>query len=250
VSRAPGSRRVIATYLILAGLFTLSAALIWGINTLFLLDAGLDIFGVFVANAAFTAGMVVFELPTGVLADTAGRRLSFLLSLAILSLTTVGYVLVARVGGGLLAFCAVSVVMGLGFTFYSGAVEAWLVDALKSTGFEKSLDQVFARGAMVTGGAMLTGTLAGGFLGDVDLERVGDVRVRVRQRLADGLDRATLSPADGHAQAVAIDQSPAFVGDGVGRLARIERCMDHPGKILQLGPKHLTIREVPELMAL
>jgi len=169
VSRAPGSRHVIATYLILAGLFTLSAALIWGINTLFLLDAGLDIFGVFVANAAFTAGMVVFELPTGVLADTAGRRLSFLLSLAILSLTTVGYVLVARVGGGLLAFCAVSVVMGLGFTFYSGAVEAWLVDALKSTGFEKSLDQVFARGAMVTGGAMLTGTLAGGFLGDVDL---------------------------------------------------------------------------------
>jgi len=169
VRRPPESRRVIATYLTIAGLFTLSAALIWGVNTLFLLDAGLDIFGVFVANAAFTAGMVAFEIPTGVLADTAGRRLSFLLSVAILSLTTVGDVLVARVGGGLLAFSLVSVIMGLGFTFYSGAVEAWLVDGLKSTGSAQSLDRVFARGAMVTGGAMLTGTLAGGFLGDLDL---------------------------------------------------------------------------------
>src|SRR3970282_1770910 len=109
VSRAPGSRRVIATYLILAGLFTLSAALIWGVNTLFLLDAGLDIFGVFVANAAFTAGMVVFEIPPGVIADTAGRRLSFLLSAALLSLTTLGYLAVAKTGGGLLAFSVVSV---------------------------------------------------------------------------------------------------------------------------------------------
>jgi MFS family permease len=153
----------------IAGLFTLSAALIWGVNTLFLLDAGLDIFGVFVANAAFTAGMVVFEIPTGVIADTAGRRLSFLLSAALLSLTTLGYLAVAKTGGGLLAFSVVSVIMGLGFTFYSGAVDAWLVDALKSAGFTGSLDRVFARGAMVTGAAMLTGTLAGGVLGDVDL---------------------------------------------------------------------------------
>jgi MFS family permease len=162
-------QRVIGTYYAIAGLFTLSAALIWGVNTLFLLHAGLDILGVFIANAAFTAGMVVFEIPTGVMADTAGRRLSFLLSVAILSLTTVGYVLVARTGGGLAAFAAVSVAMGLGFTFYSGAVEAWLVDALKSTGFDRGLDQVFARGAMVTGAAMLTGTLAGGVLGTADL---------------------------------------------------------------------------------
>jgi hypothetical protein len=69
-------RPVFAHYLI-AGLFTVAAALIWGVNTLFLLDPGLDIFGVFVANSAFTAGMVVFELPTGVF-DTRGRRASFL----------------------------------------------------------------------------------------------------------------------------------------------------------------------------
>ncbi len=157
------------SYYLIAGLFTLSSALIWGVNTLFLLDAGLDILGVFLANAAFTAGMVVFEVPTGVFADTTGRRASFLLSVAVLAVTTTAYVIAARTGGGLVAFAFISVFMGLGFTFYSGAVEAWLVDALEHAGFEGQLDRVFARGSMVSGGAMLVGTMAGGFLGDIDL---------------------------------------------------------------------------------
>ncbi len=161
--------RVIRAYYAIAGLFTLSAALIWGVNTLFLLHAGLDIFGVFLANAAFTAGMVLFEIPTGVLADTAGRRTSFLLSVTILALTTAAYVAAAELGAGLLTFAAISVVMGLGFTFYSGAVEAWLVDALTHAGYTGQLDRIFARGSMISGGAMLAGTLGGGFLGDLDL---------------------------------------------------------------------------------
>jgi MFS family permease len=161
--------RVLRAYYAIAGLYTLSAALIWGVNTLFLLDAGLDIFGVFIANGAFTAGMVLFEIPTGVLADTRGRRLSFLLSVAILIATTLGYVFVARGGGGLGLFVIVSVVMGLGFTFYSGATEAWLVDALEATEHRGGLDHVFARGSMVTGAAMLVGTIGGGLLGSLDL---------------------------------------------------------------------------------
>lgn len=163
------SERVIAGYFTIGGLFTLAAALIWGVNTLFLLDAGLDIFGVFIANAAFTAGAVVFEIPTGVLADTRGRRTSFLLSVTILLATTLAYVGVAKMGGGLLAFSLVSIFMGLGFTFYSGAVEAWLVDALEETGYAGQLDRVFARGSMVTGAAMLVGTVGGGLLGALDL---------------------------------------------------------------------------------
>ncbi len=147
----------------------MAAALIWGVNTLYLLDSGLDILGVFIANSAFTAGMVLFEIPTGVLADTRGRRMSFLLSVAILLITTLCYVAVGEFGGGLLGFAIVSVVMGLGFTFYSGAVEAWLVDALKATGHRGDLDSVFARGAIVTGAAMLVGTLGGGLLGTFNL---------------------------------------------------------------------------------
>jgi MFS family permease len=159
----------VRTYLLISGLYTLSASVIWGVNTLFLLDAGLDIFEVFVVNAAFTAGMVLFEIPTGVVADTSGRRLSFLLSAVILLIGTLGYVWIAAMGGGILPFLGASIVLGLGFCFYSGAVEAWLVDALKATGYEGQLDPVFARGSMVSGAAMLAGTVGGGLLGNVDL---------------------------------------------------------------------------------
>lgn len=134
-----------------------------------MLDAGLDIFEVFIANAAFSAGMTLFEIPTGVLADTRGRRASFLLSTLILGIGTLGYVSIGMIGGGLGLFILMSIVLGLGFTFYSGAVEAWLVDSLNELGFEGSLDQVFARSAFISGAAMIIGTVGGGFLGDIDL---------------------------------------------------------------------------------
>jgi MFS family permease len=162
-------KRVIRGYLVISGLFTLSASLIWGINTLFLLDAGLSIFEVFVANAAFTAAMALFEVPTGVVADTRGRRVSFLLSEATLVVGTLAYVGVAAIGGGLVMFCLAGVILGLGYTFYSGAVEAWAVDALKATGYRGELDTVFARAGVVDGVATLVGTVSGGLLGQLDL---------------------------------------------------------------------------------
>jgi MFS family permease len=163
------SKLVIRSYLVIHGLFTMSASLIWGINTLFLLDAGLTIFEVFVANAVFTAAMALFEVPTGVVADTRGRRASFLLSEATLAVGTLAYVGVAAIDGGLLLFCLAGVILGLGYTFYSGAVEAWVVDALKATGYRQELDGVFARASIVANIAMIVGTVGGGLLGQLDL---------------------------------------------------------------------------------
>ena len=163
------AQRVIRTYLAIAGLYTLAASVIWGVNTLFLLDAGLSVFEVFVANAAFTAGMVLFEIPTGVVADTAGRRISFLWSVAVLLAATLAYMWLSVVGAGVIAFSAVSILLGLGYTFYTGAVEAWVVDALSQTDYSAPLDRVFTRGGIVTGAAMLVGTIGGGLLGTIDL---------------------------------------------------------------------------------
>jgi MFS family permease len=163
----PGA--IIRTYLLITMLFNLSASLIWGINTLFLLDAGLNIFEVFVANAVFTAGMVLFEVPTGVVADTRGRRLSFLCSAAVLLVGTLAYVGVAAIEGGVILFSLAGIILGLGYTFYSGAVEAWLVDALRASGFRGQMDRVFARAQMVFGASMLVGTVGGGLLGTLDL---------------------------------------------------------------------------------
>src|SRR5439155_663175 len=83
--------------------------------------------------------------------------------------TTLLYVAIAREGWGFWPFMWVSVFLGLGYTFYTGAVDAWLVDALKATGYTGPLESVFARGQMVFGAAMLLGTLSGGALGQMNL---------------------------------------------------------------------------------
>ena len=160
--KKPQSIQTIYLYLVLGN--TLAASFIWGINTIFLLDAGLTNFQAFMANAFFTVGQVLFEVPTGVIADTYGRRTSYLLGCVTLAASTALYLLMWMMHGPFWGWAVSSVLLGLGFTFFSGALEAWLVDALKATNFKGSLESVFAKGQMVGGGAMLTGSIAGGVI--------------------------------------------------------------------------------------
>lgn len=156
------SRKVQRTYLTLYLFNTLAASLIWGINTLFLLDAGLNNLEAFAANAFFTAGFVLFEIPTGVVADLRGRRVSYLLGLLTLAISTALYLYMWYVSAPFWAWALASLFLGLGFTFLSGAFEAWLADALAHAGNEEKLESVLAKGEIVEGAAMLAGSVAGG----------------------------------------------------------------------------------------
>ena len=108
--------------------------------------------------------MVIFEVPTGVLADTWGSRTSYLLGAATLLVSTLLYLAMWRMHAPLWGWAIASVLLGLGFTFFSGATEAWLVDALAFSGFKEGLESVLARGQIVGGAAMLTGSVAGGLI--------------------------------------------------------------------------------------
>lgn len=158
------ARQIQRTYLTLLLGNTLAASFIWGINTLFLLDAGLSNLEAFAANAFFTAGMVVFEVPTGLVADTWGRRTSYLLGTITLAGSTLLYYLLWEITAPFWLWAVVSMLLGLGFTFFSGAVEAWLVDALNFAEYEGGLETVLGRGQMIAGVAMLGGSVAGGVI--------------------------------------------------------------------------------------
>ena len=108
--------------------------------------------------------MVLFEVPTGIVADTIGRRMSYLLGTVTLIASTLLYVLLWQMKAPLWEWAIASMLLGLGFTFFSGAVEAWLVDALAATGFTGQIESVFGRGQVVTGAGMLVGSVAGGFV--------------------------------------------------------------------------------------
>ena len=161
------ARTVQRVFLALTLLTTLAASFIWGVNTLFLLDAGLSNAEAFAANAFFSVGQVLFEIPTGVVADTRGRRFSFMLGAATLLASTLLYLLMWNINAPFWGWAIASALLGLGFTFFSGATEAWLVDALNATGYTSDLETVFGRAQMVAGGAMLVGTLAGGVIAQV-----------------------------------------------------------------------------------
>jgi MFS family permease len=160
----PSPRSIQRTYLLLMLGNTLAASFIWGINTIFLLDAGLTNLEAFGANAFFSAGMVLFEVPTGIVADTIGRRMSYLLGTVTLTGSTLLYVLLWQIEAPFWSWAIASMLLGLGFTFFSGAVEAWLIDALDATGFQGEVEAVFGRGQIVTGAGMLSGSVAGGFI--------------------------------------------------------------------------------------
>jgi MFS family permease len=161
----PNSIQSIYLYLVFGN--TLAASFIWGINTIFLLDAGLSNFEAFLANAFFTLGQVIFEIPTGIIADTFGRRISYLLGAFTLAISTLLYLFMWHIHGPFWGWAASSMFLGLGFTFFSGALEAWLVDALNATHFKGTLDGVFAKGQIMGGIAMLAGSVAGGIIAQV-----------------------------------------------------------------------------------
>jgi MFS family permease len=158
------SRRVRNVYLVLSLSIWLPTALILGVNTLFLLDGGLNNVEAFAANAFYTIGLVVFELPTGMVADTWGRRTSFLLGVGTQLVGNLLYVGMWYFEAPFWGWAVASVFLGLGFTFFSGALEAWLVDSLERTGYGGDLDPIFAKGQIINGAAMLVGTVAGGYI--------------------------------------------------------------------------------------
>src|SRR3954463_16796093 len=158
------AQRIQRTYLVLTTVTTLATSFIWGVNTLFLLDAGLSNTEAFAANAFYAIGQVLFEVPTGVVADTRGRRFSYMLGAATLLASTVLYLVMWQIHAPFVGWALASALLGLGFTFFSGATEAWLVDALAFTGYQGTLEGVLARGQTVAGAAMLAGSVAGGLV--------------------------------------------------------------------------------------
>jgi len=136
------ARRIQRTYLTLILGNTLAASFIWGINTLFLLDAGLSNLEAFAANAFFTAGMMVFEIPTGVVADTWGRRISYLLGTITLAAATLFSYLLWVMAAQLWEWAVVSMLLGPGFTFFSGYDADTNRRLIREAGFELLADEL------------------------------------------------------------------------------------------------------------
>jgi MFS transporter, DHA3 family, tetracycline resistance protein len=103
----------------------------------------------------------VCEIPTGVVADVYSRRLSIIIGLVLIG---VGFTLegtVPRFGAVLMA----QVLWGFGYTFTSGATEAWIADEV---GDERA-SVAFVRGAQVGQIGAIIGIVASVALGSINV---------------------------------------------------------------------------------
>src|SRR2546430_15737228 len=126
---SPMTRTERIFYLLFGG-YSLAQFFLAPVYPLFLLSRGLDLLQINLILAIYLITVFVFEVPTGALADTAGRRFCFVLGCAT---RTAAFLLYSRTRS--FADCAVAeFIDAVGTTLVSGALEAWAVDGVQAEG--------------------------------------------------------------------------------------------------------------------
>ena len=111
-------------------------------------EVGLDPLQLILIGTVMEVAVFLFEIPTGVFADTYGRKLSIVVSIL---LQGVAWSLVGLVPHFIPILIAWAL-WGFGYTFMSGAYEAWITDEVGSD----KVGPVFVRGQRLSyAGALL-----------------------------------------------------------------------------------------------
>jgi DHA3 family tetracycline resistance protein-like MFS transporter len=124
-------------------------------------EAGLGPFELVLVGTVMEAAIFCFEVPTGAVADRYGRRLSVIVAFALQGAALVLVALVPTTVGVL----AAAALWGFGWTFESGALQAWIVDELGG----RDLQRVFLRGSRWGYVGAFFGLVAGAALASVAL---------------------------------------------------------------------------------
>lgn len=120
-------------------------------------EVGLSPFELVLVGTVLEATAFLFEVPTGIVADVYSRRLSVIIGYFLLGSAVILVGALPRLDTLLLA----QVIAGIGYTFMSGAEEAWIADEVG----EESVGRVFVRGSQMEqvgrlGGAVVSVALA------------------------------------------------------------------------------------------
>lgn len=158
-------QQTIRRYLLLQLVFQLGIGFHAATYVIFLLSNGLNLFEANLVNAVFFAVVILFEVPTGAIADVFGRKVSFVSANFLFGIAMLMY----AASTTFLGFALAEAVAAVGATLASGAFQAWLVDKLKYHGFDGDLAPIFAKEQYVTTGAMIAGALMGAHIANTNL---------------------------------------------------------------------------------
>jgi DHA3 family tetracycline resistance protein-like MFS transporter len=123
---------------------------------------GLDPLQLVLLGTALELAVFIFEIPTGIVADIYSRRLSVIIGMLLVGL---GFLL-----EGLFPIfsivLAAQVIWGIGATFESGAIDAWISDEVG----EERANKLFLRASQISQGVSITAIIAAVVLGNVSLK--------------------------------------------------------------------------------
>lgn len=151
----------ILPYPILFFLLSLAQGLITPVLVIFYRDRGISLLEIGLIVTAFEFSMVVFEVPTGYIADYFGRKRSVLCAFVCFVFSGLVYL----VSKDLLSFILASIVQGIGFTCISGALQAWAVNTLKKNDHQSLVQLTFISATQSKKFGFIVGSLLGGYLG-------------------------------------------------------------------------------------
>ena len=144
---------------------TFAELLILGpILVLFLIAKGLSFTEIMVLQSISAIAVVLFEVPTGAVADKIGRKESILLGALLWAISLGFYV----VGTSFPMFILAEVIFSLGATFKSGADNALIYDSLKVMGREKEFQSIEGKARSFALYAQAVGSIIAGFVYEVN----------------------------------------------------------------------------------
>jgi MFS transporter, DHA3 family, tetracycline resistance protein len=124
-------------------------------------DIGMSPLQLVLVGTALEVGYFLFEVPTGVLADSYSRRASVIVAEVVMGAATIGIALTHSVA----IILVLSAFEGFGWTFKSGADDAWLADEV---GLE-NVGRAYQRGAQLGRAVSVVGIVGCVALGTIDL---------------------------------------------------------------------------------
>jgi MFS transporter, DHA3 family, tetracycline resistance protein len=150
------------TWLTYRGVWGFVGTLSWTTAAVyFVRDVGMSPLQLVLAGTALELAYFLFEVPTGIVADLYSRKLSIIVGAVISGLAMVAVGALPQVGFVIAAMA----VWGFGWTFRSGAEDAWLADEIGND----RLGSAYQRGAQVARVTGLVGIAAAVALALVDL---------------------------------------------------------------------------------
>jgi MFS family permease len=158
----------IRVYSIVRFLTSFALGTILPVYVLYFRHYHINLFQIALLAAIFEASILVFEMPTGLVADTYGRKISVILSALFSLISGIFFIFFPFLFGFIIA----EILNGLGETFRSGALEAWLVDSLRHENREEKVKHAFAQGTKYRVIGNLLGLILGGYLASLDIALV------------------------------------------------------------------------------